>query len=68
MLGAILGGLAVAYAPVVFPKVSLGCVLLVAAGKTTLHRPEPVSRDISGFDNNSLGSKQPAQANGRSRR
>ena len=34
IVGAILGGLAVAYAPVVFLKVLLGCVLLAAAGKT----------------------------------
>jgi uncharacterized protein len=34
LIGASLGGLAVAYAPVSFLKVLLGCVLLVAAGKT----------------------------------
>lgn len=34
MIGAALGGLAVAYAPVMALKVLLGCVLLVAAGKT----------------------------------
>jgi hypothetical protein len=32
-----LGGLAVAYSPVVFLKVLLGCVLLAAAGKTLTH-------------------------------
>ena len=37
ILGATLGGLAVAYAPLVFLKVLLGCVLLVAAGKTFTH-------------------------------
>lgn len=39
MVGAVLGGLAVAYAPVVFLKVLLGCVLLAAAGKTIMHKP-----------------------------
>jgi len=34
MIGAVLGGLAVAYAPVAFLKVLLGCVLLAAAAKT----------------------------------
>ncbi len=34
IIGAALGGLAVAYAPVAFLKVLLGCVLLAAAGKT----------------------------------
>jgi uncharacterized membrane protein YfcA len=34
IIGATLGGLAVAYAPVAFLKVLLGCVLLAAAGKT----------------------------------
>jgi uncharacterized membrane protein YfcA len=34
LIGATLGGLAVAYAPVAFLKVLLGCVLLAAAGKT----------------------------------
>lgn len=39
ILGATLGGLAVAYAPVGFLKVVLGCVLIAAAGKTmTGHR------------------------------
>jgi uncharacterized membrane protein YfcA len=39
ILGATLGGLAVAYAPVQFLKLSLGCMLIVAAGKTmTGHR------------------------------
>lgn len=38
VLGATLGGLAVAYAPVVFLKVLLGCVLLGAAVKTTTHK------------------------------
>ena len=32
-------GLAVAYAPVAFLKVLLGCVLLAAAGKTVMHKP-----------------------------
>jgi uncharacterized membrane protein YfcA len=34
ILGAVLGGLAVAYAPVAFLKVLLGCVLIAAAVKT----------------------------------
>lgn len=34
IVGAVLGGLAVAYAPVAFLKVLLGCVLIAAAGKT----------------------------------
>ena len=34
IIGAAPGGLAVAYAPVSFLKVLLGCVLLAAAGKT----------------------------------
>lgn len=38
ILGALLGGLAVAYAPVDFLKVLLGCVLLAAAVKTMAHR------------------------------
>jgi len=36
ILGATLGGLAVAYAPVQFPKLLLGCVLIAAAGKTVI--------------------------------
>jgi uncharacterized membrane protein YfcA len=39
VVGAVLGGLAVAYAPVAFLKVLLGCVLLAAAAKTIMHRP-----------------------------
>ncbi len=35
MVGAILGGLAVGYAPIAFLKLLLGCVLLAAAGKTS---------------------------------
>lgn len=38
IIGATLGGLAVAYAPVAFLKVLLGCVLLAAAGKTLAHK------------------------------
>jgi uncharacterized membrane protein YfcA len=38
IVGAVLGGLAVAYAPVAFLKVLLGCVLLAAAAKTVLPR------------------------------
>jgi uncharacterized membrane protein YfcA len=38
ILGALIGGLAVAYAPVAFLKVLLGCVLLAAAAKTALHK------------------------------
>jgi len=38
ILGATLGGLAVAYAPVVFLKVLLGAVLLAAAAKTFTHQ------------------------------
>jgi uncharacterized protein len=38
IIGATLGGLAVAYAPVAFLKVLLGCVLLVAAAKTVMHK------------------------------
>ena len=36
ILGATLGGLAVAYASVQFPKLLLGCVLIAAAGKTVI--------------------------------
>jgi uncharacterized protein len=36
IIGATVGGLAVAYAPVAFLKVSLGCVLIAAAGKTMI--------------------------------
>ncbi len=36
IIGATLGGLAVAYAPAAALKVLLGCVLLAAAGKTLL--------------------------------
>jgi uncharacterized membrane protein YfcA len=39
MIGAVLGGLAVAYAPVAFLKVLLGCVLLAAAAKTMMPKP-----------------------------
>ena len=39
ILGAILGGLAVAYAPLAWLKVLLGCALLAAAGKTIFHKP-----------------------------
>jgi uncharacterized membrane protein YfcA len=38
MLGAVLGGLAVAYAPVGFLKALLGCVLIAAAVKTIARR------------------------------
>ena len=38
IVGAILDGLGVAYAPVAFLKVLLGCVLLAAAGKTFAHQ------------------------------
>src|SRR5438045_1927668 len=38
IIGATLGGLAVAYAPVTFLKVLLGCVLIAAAAKTELSR------------------------------
>jgi uncharacterized membrane protein YfcA len=38
IIGATLGGLGVAYAPVSFLKVLLGCVLLAAAGKTAFTR------------------------------
>ena len=38
IVGAILGGLAVAFAPVAFLKVLLGCVLLAAAAKTVTHK------------------------------
>jgi uncharacterized membrane protein YfcA len=34
IIGATLGGLAVSYAPVGFLKLQLGCVLILAAGKT----------------------------------
>jgi len=34
ILGAVLGGLAVAYAPTAFLKVLLGCILIAAAVKT----------------------------------
>jgi uncharacterized membrane protein YfcA len=39
MIGAVLGGLAVAYAPVAFLKVLLGGVLLAAAAKTMMPKP-----------------------------
>ena len=39
IVGAVLGGLAVAYAPVAFLKVLLGIVLLAAAAKTMIHKP-----------------------------
>jgi uncharacterized membrane protein YfcA len=38
IVGATIGGLAVAYAPVAFLKVMLGCVLLAAAVKTVTHK------------------------------
>lgn len=38
IIGATLGGLAVAYAPVAFLKVLLGSVLLAAAAKTAIHK------------------------------
>ena len=38
IVGAVIGGLAVAYAPVAFLKVLLGCVLLAAAAKTLMPR------------------------------
>jgi uncharacterized membrane protein YfcA len=38
IIGATLGGLAVAYAPVAFLKVLLGSVLLAAAAKTVTHK------------------------------
>jgi uncharacterized membrane protein YfcA len=38
IIGAAIGGLAVAYAPVPFIKALLGCVLIVAAGKTFARR------------------------------
>jgi uncharacterized membrane protein YfcA len=38
IIGVALGGLAVAYAPVEFLKVLLGCVLLAAAAKTVAHK------------------------------
>jgi uncharacterized membrane protein YfcA len=34
IVGALLGGLAASFAPVAFLKMLLGCVLIVAAGKT----------------------------------
>jgi uncharacterized membrane protein YfcA len=39
ILGAVIGGLAVGVAPIVFLKSLLGCVLLVAAAKTINHHP-----------------------------
>jgi uncharacterized membrane protein YfcA len=38
IIGAAIGGVAVAYAPVAFIKALLGCVLIAAAGKTFAHR------------------------------
>ena len=38
IVGATLGGLGVAYAPVAFLKVLLGCVLLATAAKTFTHK------------------------------
>ena len=40
IIGAILGGFAVAYAPIAFLKVLLGCVLLAAAAKTIMPKRE----------------------------
>jgi uncharacterized membrane protein YfcA len=40
IIGAAVGGLAVAYAPVTFLKMLLGCVLLAAAAKTAAHCAE----------------------------
>ena len=40
IIGATIGGLAVAYAPVAFLKLLLGCVLLAAAAKTFTHNSE----------------------------
>jgi uncharacterized membrane protein YfcA len=40
IVGAVLGGLAVAYAPVAFLKVLLGCVLLAAAAKAVIRQPD----------------------------
>jgi uncharacterized membrane protein YfcA len=37
IIGATVGGLAIAYAPVTFLKVLLGCVLVAAAAKTAAH-------------------------------
>jgi len=37
IIGATVGGLAVAYAPGTFLKLLLGCVLLAAAAKTAAH-------------------------------
>lgn len=37
IIGTLMGGLLVAYTPVSFLKILLGCVLLVAAGKTVTH-------------------------------
>jgi uncharacterized membrane protein YfcA len=44
IVGAVFGGLVVAAAPVVALKLLLGCVLIVAAGKTLLTRYERVTR------------------------
>jgi uncharacterized membrane protein YfcA len=41
IIGAVLGGLAVAFAPVAFLKVLLGCVLLAAAVKTIASHRRP---------------------------
>jgi len=46
IIGAIFGGLAVAYAPVAFLKVLLGCVLLGAAAKTVTHGWSNRSDDV----------------------
>jgi uncharacterized membrane protein YfcA len=44
ILGAMLGGLAVAYAPVAFLKLFLGSVLIAAAAKTIIaHRNRRIS-------------------------
>jgi uncharacterized membrane protein YfcA len=40
LIGAALGGFAVAFAPIALLKVLLGCVLIAAAGKTALHQRE----------------------------
>ena len=59
ILGATLGGLAVAYAPVQFLKLSLGVVLILAAGKTMAsHRQRRLTSLLSPI---SLSRRRPRQ-------
>ena len=62
IIGATLGGLAVAYAPVAFLKVLLGCVLLAAAGKTAFAISNCVSVLFVALHMVEIGTKLPIAA------